>query len=148
MVNVSSKLKTRHSGKLTWQSSPLALSSHINLLGSYSTFHTEGSEKTNTSLLGFDLKLLKCIPGWFWDTVISTHSFADRRAGVGFIRAKLCCQLTTGLQGSVVHGLKDLNVEQLGLWAFKRIAHEDKGISQTLHTNSNWPVTLVRPFSL
>lgn len=80
--------------------------------------------------------------------MISTHSFADRRAGVGFIRAELCCQLTTGLQGSVVDGLKDLNVEQLGLWAFKRIAHEDKGISQTLHTNSNWPVTLVRPLSL
>lgn len=80
--------------------------------------------------------------------VKTTHSLADRRTSIGFIRAIFCCQLTAGLQGSIVDGLKDLNVEQLGLWAFKWIAHKDKGVSQTLYPDSNRPVALVRPFSL
>ena len=75
--------------------------------------------------------------------MVTTHSLADRRASVGFIRAELSCQLAAGLQGSVVDGLKDLDVEQLGLLAFEWVTHKNKGVSQTLHSDSNWPVALV-----
>ena len=78
----------------------------------------------------------------------TTHSLADRRAGVGFVRSELGRQLTAGLQGGVVDGLEDVNVEQLRLLAFKWVTHKDEGISQSLHTYSNGPVALVRPFSL
>lgn len=121
-------------------------SSHRDLLGFYPTCRTEGSGKQNE--LETEPKLLNHITGWIGDIVKTTHSLADRRASVGLVRAELRCQHAAGLQGSVVNGLKDLNVEQLRLWAFKGITHEDEGISQTLHTDSNGPVSLVRPLGL
>lgn len=119
------------------------LPSHRDLLVFYPTCHTEGSGEHRIRA-----ELLNCILGWIEGNVKSTHPLADRRSGVGFIGAELRCQLTAGLQGGVVDGLKDVDVEQLGLGAFKGITHQDEGISQTLHTDSNWSVALVRPLRL
>lgn len=72
-----------------------------------------------------------------------TYTLAHRRPSVRFIRPKFCSQLTAGLQGSVVDRLKDLCVEVLSLCALKWETHEDEGISQTLNTDTDGPVTLV-----
>lgn len=72
-----------------------------------------------------------------------TYALANRRPRVRLIRSNFCSQLTAGLQGSVVDGLKDLCVQQLSLCALERETHKNEGISQTLYTNTNGPVTLI-----
>lgn len=83
-----------------------------------------------------------------WEVNSSAHPFAHRRTTVGLVRSKLFSQFAAGLQGGVVDGLKDLDVEQLGLRAFKWITHEDESIGETLHPDSDGPVAHVGPLSL
>lgn len=72
-----------------------------------------------------------------------TYALADRRASVGLIWAMFSRQLAAGLQRSIVDRFKDLRVEQLGVATLKRETHQDKGVSQSLHSDTNGPVALV-----
>lgn len=81
--------------------------------------------------------------GCIGEVISSTHPFAHGGTAVGLVRTKLFSQLAAGLQGGVVDGLKDLDVEQLGLRAFKRITHEDECVGEALHPDSDGPVAHV-----
>lgn len=132
---------------LTVQSSPSGPSSPTSPSVSSPTCHTAGSEIQERVSLSADnlhtnITMMKNVRG-FGHSGSDTYALANRTAGVGLIRAVFSRQLTAGLQCGVVDGLKDLDVEQLGFVTLEREAHQDEGISQSLHADTNGPVAFV-----
>lgn len=72
-----------------------------------------------------------------------TYTLTNRRTSVGLIWALFSCQLTAGLQRCVVDRFKDLYVEQLSFATLERETHQDEGIGQPLHPDTNGSVAFV-----
>ena len=77
-----------------------------------------------------------------------THPFADRRAFVRLVDALLFRQLTAHFESAVVNRLKDALIQILRFLAVERMAHQDHGVGQSLHTDADGAVPLVWTFSL
>ena len=62
---------------------------------------------------------------------------------VRLIRTICLGHLATGLEGSMVDGLENLNIEFLGSCGVERHAEHHESIGKTLHTNSDWSMAHV-----
>jgi hypothetical protein len=70
-------------------------------------------------------------------------ALADGRAGIGLVRTVLLSELARSFESREVHALKDLLVQALGAVAVERHAQLDKGVRETLHTDTDGPVAEV-----
>eukprot|EP00438_Fugacium_kawagutii_P014958 Skav234160 [mRNA] locus=scaffold572:66643:67359:- [translate_table: standard] len=64
-------------------------------------------------------------------------------AGISLVGPMDCCQFHGCLAGCEVHGLEDVFVQAASLIALKRQLQHQECISQTLHSQSNWPMAHV-----
>ena len=78
-------------------------------------------------------------------SLLCPYPFADGRALVGLIWPVFQAELATLLHRAVVHGLEDVLVKLRGLITLKWHAHEEEGVCQTLHAQTDWSVPEIRP---
>merc|ERR1719402_2035036 len=80
--------------------------------------------------------------------VVLQLALADRAAGIRLVRSLLLGQLAARLYGSVVDRLEDLLVQQLSLLRLEGEPHQDEGVSESLDTDADGPVSHVAPLRL